>query len=168
MQNTTNTANTLKMTTAIQFVFHSLISILLGAFASGIVTVGELAFTGKGDLSSILLTGLGALFVYFTTHLKSLWASPQTMQALLDAYNELKASYSQLAAHHQWLSNTVNAIVQANAGMPVQVHVTTPPASAPVPVSATASQAASQPAPSAPAPVVASQFSLPTVSGLFP
>ena len=105
----------LKLTPALTFVLHSLLSIFIGGLASTLIFVGQNAFTGKGNLETVLSAGLVGFGVYFTTNINKLWAAPQTAQAALDMGNDLKDGFNNLASSHQQLAAFIHASTQQNA-----------------------------------------------------
>lgn len=164
----------LKLTPAMQFVLHSMLSLILGALSALLMAIGQMAFTGSASLPAVLAAGLSAFVVYFSTHLQALWSNPQTVQAALDAANEAKGMASSVIASHQQLSAVVSTLVQTTSTQSAQPPVTVvnnPPAIASVePLSAhvPAPAPVPQPAPVAQSAPAAQPFSLPTISGFLP
>ncbi len=168
-----------KLTPAMQFVVHSLLSVFIGALVAGLSVIAEDTFTGKADLKTVCGLALTAFGVYFTTNLSKIWSNPQTAQAALDAANEAKQLASQIAAGHQYLQGMIHALSAQPAAQPAQppvsVHVSTTPASVvqasdsasamSVPEQPTQNMPVAQPAP---APAIAPALSLPTISQLLP
>lgn len=112
----------LRLTTSMQFVLHSLLSLVIGAAIAGLTVLGQGLFATGSNPQVVLATGLSAFIAWFSHGFIALINNPQTLQAGLDSVKELQGQVTNLEASHSNLQNVVNTLVQA-AQQPVQMPV---------------------------------------------
>lgn len=114
--------NKLRISTAEQFVFHSLLSLVIGAGASGGMIVGQGIFHTGANVPALLSAGGAAFLAWFTHGFVALRSNPQFKQATLDATTQfgqeektlladLQSGMSDLAGQLQTLVNNHQGLV---------------------------------------------------------
>lgn len=129
----------MKLTNAQAFVFHTLLSVLMGALFAGVtVLLQAIGSNGAIDMRVAVSAGVAAFLAWFGKGLVSLESSPQTAQAMIDTLKDLQASHSTLLQQVSNLGGIVTSLLhitnaaqaQAAPGAPVQaaqpVQVTLP------------------------------------------
>lgn len=110
--------NKLRISTAEQFVFHSLLSLVIGAGASGGMIVGQGIFHTGANIPALLSAGGAAFLAWFTHGFVALRSSPQMKQAESDAGNQFGQAEKSLLADLQSgvgdLANKVDAVISSH------------------------------------------------------
>ena len=113
----------LKLTSAMQFVLHSALSILIGAFTAGLTVVAQNAFSHGTNIQTALAMGISAFSAWFIHGFVSLAGSSQLGQAEADAMGELKSTIADLVSSHQTLISflTGGSSTSSNTPQPAPV-----------------------------------------------
>lgn len=110
--------NKLRISTAEQFVFHSLLSLVIGAGASGGMIIGQGIFHTGANVPALLAAGGAAFLAWFTHGFVALKGSPQFATATLDATSQFGAEEKALLADVQGgvgdLANKVDAVINSH------------------------------------------------------
>lgn len=124
----------MKLTNAQAFVFHTLLSVLMGALFAGVtVLLQAIGSNGAIDMRVAVSAGVAAFLAWFGKGLVSLESSPQTAQAMIDTLKGLQASHSTLVQQVSNLGGIVTSLLhitnaaQAPAQPAQPVQLTTAP-----------------------------------------
>lgn len=102
----------LRISTAQQFVFHAILSLIVGALASGLSAAGLAVSQPNVNLSIVVGAGVAAFSAWFVHGLVSLSKAPQFGQAEKDALAQVQSQVAQVASSHQNLVSDVRWLAQ--------------------------------------------------------
>lgn len=102
----------LRISTAQQFVFHAILSLIVGAMASGLSAAGLAVSQPNVNLSIVVGAGVAAFSAWFVHGFVALRSSPQLVQAEKDTLAQGQERLAALESSHQNLVSDVRWLVQ--------------------------------------------------------